>query len=130
MKKEFEKHLIVIDGENYRLNQIRDLEDLGRKEEATSEKRKKTRPMNLPPDTMQLNEPSSKPPKISILEEIRKVNNIRKLLETYQKNIQNLYNKEASIDEIQRVYEGFESDFNVLKLDIDPRFIVFKFWRL
>ena len=38
MKKEFEKHLIVIDGENYRLNQIRDLEDLGRKEEATSEK--------------------------------------------------------------------------------------------
>lgn len=86
--------------------------------------------MNLPPDTIQLNEPSSKPSKISILEEIRKVNNIRKLLETYQKSIQNLYNKAASIDEIQRVYEGFESDFNVLKLDIDPRFIVFKFWRL
>lgn len=130
MKKEFEKYPILIDGKSYKLDQIRNLEDLERKEEAISEKRETTRPMNLPPDTIQLNEPSSKPPKISILEEIRKVNNIRKLLETYQKSIQNLYNKAVSIDEIQRVYEGFESDFNVLKLDIDPRFIVFKFWRL
>lgn len=120
MKKEFESYLIVIDGKNYRLNQIRELEDLGKKE-AIFKKRETTRTMNLPPDTIQLKERSSKPPKISILEEIRKMNNIRKLLETYQKSIQNLYNKGASIDEIQRVYQEFESEFNVLKLGISQR---------
>ena len=41
MKKEFEKYPILIDGKSYKLDQIRNLEDLERKEESTSEKRKK-----------------------------------------------------------------------------------------
>ena len=41
MKKEFEKYPILIDGKSYKLDQIRNLEDLETKEESTSEKRKK-----------------------------------------------------------------------------------------
>ena len=52
MKKKFEKYPILIDGKSYKLDQIRNLEDLERKEEAISEKRKITRTINLPPDTI------------------------------------------------------------------------------
>ena len=48
----FEKYPILIDGKSYKLDQIRNLEDLERKEEAISEKRKITRTINLPPDTI------------------------------------------------------------------------------
>ena len=114
MKKEFERYLIVIDGKNYRLNQIRENLEL---KQVNYVKRNE---INTATNSSQYNgrlkgnyKKSNNP-----LEILKKRNNLRMLLETYQGKMQNLYNNGASVDEIQRVYEEFESILDELKVGL------------